>query len=80
MFTVYVLQSENGESRYIGVTAQAVEKRITEHDYGSTRSTKGKGPFKLIYYEKIRSRSAALSREKFFKTGEGRRFLAKFVG
>jgi len=41
------------------------------------QSTKAFKPWKLIYYEAYVSRKDATGREKFFKSGSGRRFLKK---
>ena len=64
--------------RYIGITAN-LQRRITQHNRGNiaTPSTINRGPFKLVYYEVIENRIEARKREKYFKTGGGRRFLKK---
>jgi len=38
-------------------------------------ATKNRRPLKLVYYEACKSREKAIAREKYFKTGFGRRFL-----
>jgi predicted GIY-YIG superfamily endonuclease len=38
-------------------------------------ATKARGPWKLIYYEAYTEREDAEGREKFLKSGAGRRFL-----
>ena len=61
-----------------GVTDD-LEKRLHEHNNYKNRWTSGKGTWKLVYYEKFNSRSEALKREKFFKSGEGREFLKSII-
>lgn len=74
MFFVYVIQSLNHLTRYVG-SAENTEKRIEEHNQGKCRYTKGRRPWKLIYQEKYSTRSEAMKREKFLKSGQGRKFL-----
>jgi putative endonuclease len=54
-----------------------LRRRFEEHQSGSSRSTKGRRPWKLIYYEAYREESDAEGREVFLKSGGGRRFLDK---
>ena len=70
----YALTSEKDGSLYIGMTSN-VERRVTEHNRGYNVSTKSRRPFKLIYCEECGSRGEAREREKFLKTGTGRRLL-----
>jgi len=73
MFYVYVLK--NAQSmQYIGHTNN-MERRINEHNSGLSPYTKGKGPWILFYKEEYETRSEAMKREKFLKTGKGRTFL-----
>lgn len=54
-----------------------ITRRIEEHNSGRTKSTKGKGPFKLIYRKEFSSRINARKHEKYLKTGFGRSFLKR---
>ena len=74
MFTVYILQSEKDNKRYIGFT-ENLERRLNEHNSGKVKSTKHRKPLQLIYTEQFEYKTAALNREKFFKTHSGRDFL-----
>jgi putative endonuclease len=76
MVFVYVLQSELDSGLYIGKTAN-LRRRFEEHQSGESRSTKGRRPWKLIYYEAYLDESDAEGREVFLKSGGGRRFLDK---
>jgi len=75
---VYALCSERDKSLYIGMTSD-VTRRVEEHNRGYNRSTKSRGPFRLIYIEGCDSRSAARQREKRLKTGSGREMLRQFA-
>ncbi len=78
MFVVYILKSTKDGKRYIGMTSD-LERRISEHNKGLVKSTRKRKPLELIYTEEFLSKSEALSRDKFFKSGQGREFL-KSVG
>ena len=77
-YFVYVLQSEIDGRLYKGQTSN-IDKRIIEHNTGKTKSTKGFKPWKLVYLEIFDSRSEAVLREKYFKTGSGREFLKEKI-
>jgi len=74
MYFTYVLLSEKDGKYYIGFTDD-LTKRIKEHKLGLVKSTKDRRQLKLVYYEACLSKEKALKREKYFKTGFGRRFL-----
>ncbi len=74
MFFTYVLISERDNKFYIGFTDD-LEKRLEGHHKGIVASTANRRPLKLIYYEACLNSKDALKREKYFKTGFGRRFL-----
>ena len=73
MFYVYVLKNTK-PSLYIGHTND-LERRVIEHNSGRSPYTKNRGPWNLIYSESLVSRSEAMRREKFLKSGKGREFL-----
>ena len=76
MFYVYVLQSELDEGLYIGFTSD-LKRLLAEHQEGKSFSTSYRRPWRLIYYEAYVEESDALGRERYLKSGGGRRFLAK---
>ncbi len=73
-FYIYVLKSEIHGIRYIG-SGENVEERLRRHNKGDYKFTKGHRPWKIIYQEEYNSRGEAVKREKFLKTGQGRKFL-----
>ena len=73
-YYTYVLKSLKSGKTYIGQTNN-LENRLQAHNAGLSPYTKGRGHWKLIYYEEFSSRSDAMAREKYFKTGKGREFL-----
>ena len=74
MFKVYVLISKSHGTRYIGYT-EHLNKRVAEHNKGKCKYTKTRIPWDLIYFEEYESRAEAMNREKFLKSGQGRKFL-----
>ena len=80
MFTVYVLKSLRNGKRYVGSTEKEALIRLREHNYGSNKWTRENGPFKLIYTEQFEIKSEALKREKFLKSGQGRKWLDEHLG
>jgi len=73
-YYVYILESEKDEGWYTGYTSD-LKKRLTEHHAGYTKSTKYRCPLKLIYYEACRSIDDAVAREKYLKSGMGKRYI-----
>ena len=70
-FWVYIIQSEKDNWTYTGHTND-VDRRLNDHNRGKMKSTRHRGPFKLIHTEEFPSRSEAMIREKFLKSGKGR--------
>ena len=73
-YYTYVLQSVKNDRLYTGFTSD-LRKRFNEHNKGKSTYTKGKGPFRLIYYEACLNLRDAVQREKYFKTGRGKRYI-----
>ncbi len=74
MFYVYLLKSVKDDNWYTGYT-EDLQKRILEHNQGKNFSTKNRGPFKLMYYETGLNEKDAKAREKYLKTGMGKKYL-----
>ena len=75
MYYTYILESLRDKNLYIGYTDN-LKERFGSHQKGKNISTASRTPFSLIYYEACLSKDAAIRREKYFKTGFGRRFLS----
>ena len=74
MFYVYVIQSEKNGWRYVGFTDD-LRKRFKKHNSNRVNSTKGRCPFRVIYYEACIDKFDAIAREKYLKSGMGKRYL-----
>ena len=71
---LYVIRSRATSKRYVGVTND-LKRRLKEH---SSRRTKGGqilGGFDLVLVEEYEDYRAAREREKFLKSGKGRKWL-----
>ncbi len=75
---VYVIQSEKDGWTYTGRTND-VERRLNDHNRGKMKSTSCHLPFKLIHTEEFSSRSEAMIREKFLKSGKGREVRKELI-
>jgi len=71
---VYVLQSTKNNGWYIGSTNN-YKKRISTHNQRKNKATKPYVPWKLIYLEVSLNIEDARAREKYLKSGMGRRYL-----
>lgn len=71
---IYVLRSVADGDWYTGY-AHDLGKRIDEHKAGKVFSTKNRRPLQLIYSEACLNKYDALAREKYLKSGMGKRFL-----
>jgi putative endonuclease len=74
-YWVYILQNEVTGKLYKGQTSD-LERRLKRHnsnEIGSMRYTyKQKGTWRLIYSEEYSTRSEAMKREGYLKSGQGR--------
>ena len=78
MFYTYILFSEKNGHLYKGST-ENLERRLEEHNSGLVNYTSKYLPWKLIYYEIFKTRSEAIKRELFFKSGKGRALLKEII-
>lgn len=74
MYYTYILKSLKDKKLYTGCCSD-LRKRFKQHSENEVVSTKGRGPFRLIYYEASLDKHDAFVREKFLKTGMGKRYV-----
>jgi putative endonuclease len=74
MYYAYVLYSPEFSKLYKGHCSD-LNKRLSGHNSGNTKSTRNFRPWILVYSESYNSLEEAIQREKYFKTAAGRRFL-----
>lgn len=76
MFTVYILKSVQFEGKtYVGFTSD-VNARLIAHNHPQNKGwTKRYQPWEILYTESFDTKKEAMIREKYFKSGIGRRFI-----
>lgn len=80
MCYVYILKSLKNNKRYVGSTRIQPETRFKQHNYGSNKWTKQNGPFELVKTEEFPDYTQARKRERFLKSGAGRKELDMVLG
>ncbi len=78
MFYTYVLKSLKDGIRYVG-SGKDSEERLRRHNKGDYKFTKGHRPWIKVYQEEYPTRSDAIKRELFLKSGQGRKFLDAII-
>jgi putative endonuclease len=78
MYYTYVLKSLKDEQLYVGWTND-LKERVSKHNNGNVKATEHRRPLKIVYYEACVHKDKAIAREKYFKTGFGRRFLKERI-
>lgn len=73
-YCTYVLLSEKDGMFYVGSTGN-LERRLTEHFNGKSKSTASRRPLRLIFTEYYLSKQDVIRREKYFKTTAGKKTL-----
>ena len=74
MFFVYILRSEKDNNFYVGFTTD-LKKRLLKHNGGRVFSTKNRRPLTWVYAEICLNKQDALQRERYLKSGRGKRFI-----
>jgi putative endonuclease len=75
MYWVYVLKNSKNRT-YTGHTGQLFS-RVKKHKNGLSYWTSRFKEWRVVYYEKYKTRSEAMEREKELKSGKGRDELKK---
>jgi putative endonuclease len=75
---VYILQSESTSQFYVGC-ANEVAPRLAEHRRGQVISTKGRGPWNLVYQEPFATLSEARRRENQLKSWKSHRSIQELI-
>lgn len=74
MYYVYVLHSLKCNRLYVGSSAQP-DERLKSHNAGRVKSTKAYRPWERVLLEELSDRNTAEKRERYLKSGWGRRWL-----
>jgi putative endonuclease len=77
MYCVYLIKSLNyPEKVYVGCT-EDLDKRLSDHNCGTTAHTAKYVPWELVMFLAFRDKNSAVNFEKYLKSGSGRAFAAK---
>ena len=78
-YVVYILFSKKYNKTYTGFTSNLIE-RFKSHNYLDNKGFTSKfRPWEVIYVEVFYSKTEALKREKYLKTGVGREFVKNII-
>ena len=78
-FVVYILYSERFNKNYTGFTSNLIERFKSHNNLGTKGYTLKFRPWKVIHVEFFTSKSDAMKREKYLKTGAGREFIKNLI-
>ena len=78
MYYSYVLRSLTKGVLYKGST-QNLDERLVQHNSGMVKYTSRYMPWELVLYEVFTTRSEAMVREKWYKTGVGREWIKEQI-
>jgi len=73
MITLYVLKGKSGK-RYVGITND-LSRRLYEHRLKKSKGSQVLDDFFVLLTEKFHDYEEARIREKFLKSGQGRKWL-----
>ncbi|MGB2762697.1 MAG: GIY-YIG nuclease family protein [Minisyncoccales bacterium] len=76
MYYLYILQSKKDLRSYTGYTKN-LKQRLEKHNNGKVIATRHRKPLKIIYLEKCINKEEAKKREKYWKSGAGRKNLQR---
>ena len=79
MYSVYILESMQDGSWYIGSTDD-VTRRLTEHnDQSNTHYTGKKQPWKLLRTKDFKKKSDAISFERYLKKTRNKQYIETII-
>ena len=78
MYYTYILKSKASGRYYIGQTNN-IDLRLKRHNNNLVKSTKNRGPWDIVYYEKYTSRSEALKRESYLKSLKSKKIIEQLI-
>ena len=77
-YFTYILLSLKSGKFYIG-SSDDIERRLQDHNWSRTPSTKSGIPWKVVYWEVFESRAEAVSREFEIKSKKSRKYIEKLI-
>ena len=75
-YVVYILYSERHNKYYRGYTSNLIERFKSHNELSKKGYTINYRPWKVVYVEFCANKTEAIRREKFLKSGFGRKWVA----
>ncbi|MBY0424861.1 MAG: GIY-YIG nuclease family protein [Cytophagales bacterium] len=80
MFFTYIIKSVNHPDKYYVGFTHDLEGRLSAHNHPSNKGyTARYMPWELVYSESFATKSEAMAREKWLKSGVGRQWMKEYV-
>jgi putative endonuclease len=78
MIKLYIIKGLTSGKHYVGITNN-LQRRLQEHAGGVTKGGQVIGEFELIHTEEFTDYLSARKREKFLKSGQGRKWIKENI-
>ena len=78
-YFIYFAKSIKNNKVYVGFTEKEPKVRVDEHNFGTNKWSRANKPLKLMYFEKYFCKKDALLREKFYKSGIGKKIKKAII-
>lgn len=75
-FIVYILYSKKFDKTYVGYTSSLIERFKSHNELAKSGYTLRFRPWEVVYLEVFQTKTQAIVREKWLKSGHGRKFLS----
>ncbi len=77
-YYLYILESQTNGRLYIGSTSD-VGRRLTEHHANNTKSTRGKGPWTVLFAKAYETKAEAQAWERKLKSWKNKKRILEWV-
>ena len=74
MYYTYIIETLNGKHRFIG-HCRNLKSQLNQHNSRNVKATRDNRPWRVIYSEKFKNKNDAISREKYFKSISGQKWI-----
>jgi len=78
-FVVYILYSKKFNKNYTGFTSNLIARYKSHNFFGKKGFTLKFRPWEVVYVEFFYTKSDAVDREKYLKSGVGREFIQNLI-
>ena len=78
-FAVYILKSLSSDKHYVGYTQNLISRFQSHNEFGKKGFTTRYRPWFVVWVEFYSTKTEAMSREKFLKSGKGREWMRNYI-